>query len=111
VFGVDAESLVGRSVNEFVVPDDEAAEREAAALDERLRAGEPVETRVTRRTTDGDREFRLRLAPLPDTSESLGIYDPVDESDGSDADGASDARPGTGADERDASPPGADAGG
>jgi len=61
-FGFDRESMIGRSLDEVVVPADEQAE--AAALNERAKAGELLETEVRRLTADGPRDFLLRSVPL-----------------------------------------------
>jgi PAS domain S-box-containing protein len=61
-FGYDESTMVGRDLNEFVVP---RSDRERAEdLDEQLRANERVETELRRRTADGDRTFRVHAVPL-----------------------------------------------
>jgi PAS domain S-box-containing protein len=75
VFGYDAETVVGRDLNEFVVPND----RDDAARDIDRTAGdlEPVEREVRRETARGElRDFLFRTRPVEvgDGVESLGIY-------------------------------------
>ena len=62
-FGYDAETAVGQVVDDFLAP----VEREAAANDltDRVRAGEPVDTTVRRRTIEGSRHFRFRTVEMP----------------------------------------------
>lgn len=63
VFGYHEDTAVGTPLNELIVPP-EAAE-ESAAISDKIAAGEPVETEVTRVTDTGDsREFLLRSVPF-----------------------------------------------
>jgi PAS domain S-box-containing protein len=61
-FGYDADDVVGRPLNEVVVPADRTAE--AAALSERARDGEQLDVEVRRETAEGVRDFLLRSVPL-----------------------------------------------
>ncbi|MFB6094911.1 MAG: PAS domain S-box protein [Halodesulfurarchaeum sp.] len=80
IFGYDADAVVGRSIDEVVVPpDDEAL---ATEINRRVRAGERLENEVRRQTTDGLRDFRLRSVPLhPGESgvQSYAIYSDITE--------------------------------
>jgi PAS domain S-box-containing protein len=69
VFGFDAETTVGEPVDDLLVPPDRR--EEADRIDERVRAGDPVDEHLRRRTADGLRDFRFRNVQLPDD-------DPVD---------------------------------
>jgi len=74
-FGYQADDVVGNSLNEFVLPEEE---REAGReLDRRAAAGERPSREVRRRTADGFREFLFRGIPY-ETGEggtrSFGIY-------------------------------------
>ncbi|MFB6138811.1 MAG: PAS domain S-box protein [Halosimplex sp.] len=75
VFGYDAETVVGESINEFVLPEDE---RETGRrLDQRAAAGEVVQQEVRRETADGYRDFLFRGVPYSIDGEgtnSFGIY-------------------------------------
>jgi PAS domain S-box-containing protein len=63
-FGYDAESVVGRSLYDVLVPDED---RETAQeYLELARRGTPFEREVRRRTADGPRDFLLRGVPLDD---------------------------------------------
>ena len=61
-FGYDAERAVGTQVDDLVVPPDQMTE--AKEIDERVRAGEPVDRIMLRQTADGQRYFSLRNIPL-----------------------------------------------
>jgi PAS domain S-box-containing protein len=69
--GFDAEDLVDKSIDEFIVPDGE--DDEASRINRRIRNGDPVEQEVTRRTARGDRDFLLR-AILFDVGEGNWTY-------------------------------------
>ena len=74
-FGYEADEVVGNSLNEFVLPEDERdAGRE---LDRRAAAGERPSREVRRRTADGFREFLFRGIPYETGdggTRSFGIY-------------------------------------
>ncbi|TKX74541.1 PAS domain S-box protein [Halorubrum sp. GN11_10-6_MGM] len=77
-FGYDAETVLGESVDDYIVPPD--AEPEAGDLNERLRRGENVRREVTRTTADGPRHFILHVIPIHlDASNAAGyaIYTDV----------------------------------
>ncbi|MFC5368085.1 GAF domain-containing protein [Salinirubrum litoreum] len=64
VFGFDAESVVGRSLYDVLVPDgDRSTAREHVEL---ARRGSRFEREVRRQTADGPRDFLLRGVPLDD---------------------------------------------
>lgn len=65
VFGIAAETIIGQSLNEWVVSAD--GEVPTAARKTQIRAGESIDTTVSRQTTDGDQYFRLRTFELPGT--------------------------------------------
>jgi len=62
VFGFDAETIGGLRIADALVPDAERDQYEQ--LLDRTSDGEPVETEVRRETTDGVREFLLRVIPF-----------------------------------------------
>jgi len=61
-FGYEAETVLGESVDDYIVPPD--AESEAGDLNERLQRGENVRREVTRTTADGPRHFILHVIPI-----------------------------------------------
>ncbi|SDE92033.1 PAS domain S-box-containing protein [Halorubrum xinjiangense] len=61
-FGFDAETVLGESVDDYIVPP--GAEPEADDLNERLQRGENVRREVTRTTADGPRHFILHVIPI-----------------------------------------------
>ncbi len=61
-FGYDAETVLGESIDDYIVPPD--AESEANDLNEQLQRGENVRREVTRTTTDGPRHFILHVIPI-----------------------------------------------
>ncbi|WP_435348392.1 ATP-binding protein [Haloarchaeobius sp. HRN-SO-5] len=72
VFGWSNETLVGEDIDEYIVP--EGFEDEAAALNEKLVAGESLNV-VSRRTTrDGIRDFLLHVVPFERGERSLQGY-------------------------------------
>jgi PAS domain S-box-containing protein len=79
-FGYESEALVGRSINETLVPDDRLSE--ARELDERSKSGESVTRAVRRETADGERrDFLFRNVPpeSDDVTISYGIYTDITE--------------------------------
>ncbi|WP_115865729.1 GAF domain-containing protein [Halorussus litoreus] len=64
VFGYDADAVVGESLVDLIVPEDERAE--ARAVVEQMRAGGAIDTEVRREAVDGVRDFLLRTARMPD---------------------------------------------
>ncbi|WP_435183124.1 ATP-binding protein [Halobellus sp. EA9] len=76
-FGYDAEAVIGRDINDLIVPDDDEIGAEAARIDERAAEGEQLTREVRRRTEDGVRDFLFRSAPInPEGSVSrqFGVY-------------------------------------
>lgn len=75
-FGYAAESIVGESLNEYILPDDDHARQAATEIDEAAAEGRTIERSLTRQTADGTRDFLFRAAPFEeeDTVKSLGIY-------------------------------------
>ncbi|OYR73983.1 PAS domain-containing sensor histidine kinase [Halorubrum ezzemoulense] len=61
-FGYEAETVLGESIDEYIVPPD--AESEADDLNERLQCGENVRREVTRTTAEGPRHFILHVIPI-----------------------------------------------
>lgn len=79
VFGYEADSVVGESLDELIVPEDregEAAELNAAAMDRRS-----LRREVTRQAADGEREFLLHLTveEVDDRREGYAIYTDITE--------------------------------
>jgi PAS domain S-box-containing protein len=70
VFGYDAESVVGRSLDECIVPPED--EDRARELNAKVERGEDLSTEVQRRTADGVRTFLLRNAPIDTENETRG---------------------------------------
>lgn len=56
-FGYEDESVIGRPIDEVIVPDDPDEQKKARALNRDVRAGDSVETEVRRQTVDGVRDF------------------------------------------------------
>lgn len=71
VFGYGRETIVGESLNEFIVP--ERRRGEASAFDERTAAGEVNWATVSRKTTDGIREFLYRGVPFEEDGDQRGL--------------------------------------
>lgn len=71
VFGYDRETIVGESLNEFIVPDHLAGE--AATFDRRTAGGEVNWATVSRRTADGIREFLYRGVPFEEDGRDRGL--------------------------------------
>lgn len=61
VFGYDPETIVGESLNDFIVPETQV--REATKFDKRTERGEVNRAVVSRRTATGIRRFRYRGVP------------------------------------------------
>ncbi|MGM0370952.1 MAG: PAS domain S-box protein [Halobacteriota archaeon] len=73
-FGYESDAIEGRSLNELIVPPDH---RESARkIDGTAATERTVEREVIRRTTEGDRTFRLRSSLLDAgvNTEALAIY-------------------------------------
>jgi PAS domain S-box-containing protein len=70
VFGYDAGTVVGHSLDEFVVPPEHR--EEAAELNAKVERGEPLSAEIERETVDGVRSFLLRNAPIDTEAEARG---------------------------------------
>jgi PAS domain S-box-containing protein len=80
VFGYDAGTVVGESLNEFIVPADGG--RQAADFDKRTARGHVNYATVTRQTANGSREFLYRGIPYDrddDRQFGFAIYTDVTE--------------------------------
>ncbi|MFC7323927.1 histidine kinase dimerization/phospho-acceptor domain-containing protein [Halorubrum rutilum] len=73
-FGYDEATVVGECVDDYIVPEEEAAIEEAVELNERLRRGENVRREVTRTTVDGPRHFILHVVPIRLNEENVSGY-------------------------------------
>ena len=72
-FGYDASTIVGGSLDDYIVP--EEYENEAEDINRRVRNGARLESEeVVRRTADGEREFLLQNAAYEDGSGGFAIY-------------------------------------
>ncbi|MFB6227931.1 MAG: GAF domain-containing protein [Halobacteriales archaeon] len=73
VFGYDADEIVGDSLDAYILPEDR--QEEASRINQRMQAGGGFDSmEVTRRTTEGDREFLLQNAVYDDGSGGFTIY-------------------------------------
>ena len=79
VFGWDADTILGESVDEHIVPDDRRDEGES--LNRQVTRDERIEgVEVHRVTRDGGRDFLLHTAPVQDgDSEAFAIYVDITE--------------------------------
>ncbi|MFB6361449.1 MAG: PAS domain S-box protein [Halobacteriales archaeon] len=79
VFGFDAETAIGRPINELLVPPDRMAE--ARELDAEVQSQELVDREVRRRTADGERTFRFRNIPIESTAapDGFAVYADITE--------------------------------
>ena len=79
-FGYDEETLVGDSIDEHIVPEDDDS---AADLNERVLEGERLDVEIERETADGERRnFLLRNAPIStdgDQPKGYAIYTDITE--------------------------------
>ena len=64
VFGYPTADVIGRNLDDHVVPDDPESERGATRLNELLKRGESVKRECRRVTRNGHREFLLHVIPL-----------------------------------------------
>jgi len=77
-FGYDASTIVGESLDAYIVP--ERYQEEADNINQHVRrGGELVSREVTRQTADGSREFLLENAVYEDGSGGFAIYTDVTE--------------------------------
>jgi len=73
VFGWSEAEVVGESVDDYILPDEEW--EAGQALNSRVEAGDRVEgVEVRRNTRDGGRDFLLHTAPIGDGGEAFAIY-------------------------------------
>jgi PAS domain S-box-containing protein len=80
VFGYDRETVVGTSLNEFIIP--EGHDTEATSFDERTAVGKPNHAIVRRQTATGVREFLYRGIPYEGTDGrrfGFAIYSDITE--------------------------------
>lgn len=72
-FGYDASTIIGESLDDYIVPDGRQAEAEK--INEHLTQGKRLISReVTRKTADGSRDFLLDSAVYEDGSGGFAIY-------------------------------------
>ncbi|EFW90493.1 putative PAS/PAC sensor protein [Haladaptatus paucihalophilus DX253] len=79
-FGYPVDEMVGRSIDDVVLPTELAAE--GKAINRRVKAGEYIEDEVRRETADGVRDFFLRSIPVhPGESgeQSYAVYTDITE--------------------------------
>ncbi|MDS0283649.1 PAS domain S-box protein [Haloarcula onubensis] len=82
VFGLDRRTVLDGDLNDYILPPDDEAEREADRLDERGADGETVQAEIRRRTADGFRDFLFRGVPYRRDDGrvwSFGIYTDITE--------------------------------
>ncbi|WP_318567786.1 GAF domain-containing protein [Salinigranum marinum] len=74
VFGFTSEELVGRNLDDYIVPPAGEEARAATRLNARLKSGESIRTECRRWTTDGVRTFILQVIPLELGRENVAGY-------------------------------------
>jgi PAS domain S-box-containing protein len=72
LFGYDTEEVVGRSIDDFIIPPESREAFEASRLNAQIERGEDPQAEVDRRTADGMRTFTLRNAPINTENETRG---------------------------------------
>jgi PAS domain S-box-containing protein len=80
IFGYDKDTILGESVNEYIIPD--GYDAEATTFDRRTARGKPNHAIVRRQTTTGIREFLYRGVPYigPDGRQfAFAIYSDITE--------------------------------
>ncbi|OAQ52697.1 hypothetical protein HTG_10245 [Natrinema mahii] len=80
LFGYEESTLVGESLDEFVVPTDRTDEAET--LNRRGSRGKVGEAEVKRRTASGLRDFRLQVVPIEmdgSSDRAFGLYTDITE--------------------------------
>lgn len=78
VFGYDAATLIGDSLDTHIVPDDRSDEAEV--INQHVQTGGQIKSKeVIRQTTDGTRKFLLQNAVYEDGSGGFAIYTDVTE--------------------------------
>jgi PAS domain S-box-containing protein len=80
-FGYGVEELRGESINDYLLPDEEAARETAREIDAAAANGEHVQREVERAAADGRRHFLFCASPFEqaETVKSIGIYVDVTE--------------------------------
>jgi len=61
-FGYDAETVIGESIDDYIVPASD--QEDATAYNERLAEGERIQAEVERLTADGPKHFLLQITPI-----------------------------------------------
>ncbi len=75
VFGYEETTVLGKSLDEFILPtDDPLKQAEADRLNRRLQAGDNVRVEVERIAADGSRYFLLHVVPLQLDAENVNGY-------------------------------------
>lgn len=74
VFGVEADAIEGKDVNELLVPEDTEAEEEAAQIEHRALSRGTQQLEVRRQTSDGIRDFQLQASGRVSESSSAELY-------------------------------------
>ena len=74
VFGWGSDAVVGESIDDFILPDEEDAMETADRLNDQLRRGQNVREEVRRRTADGDRYFLIHVIPVQLDAENISGY-------------------------------------
>jgi PAS domain S-box-containing protein len=72
VFGFENDTVIGESIADVLVPESEHAQH--LTLRDAVLAGNPTETEVRRRTTDGVRRFNVRIVPIGGSEAPGGAY-------------------------------------
>jgi len=78
VFGYERQAIVGQNLDDYVLPADPDAcsevASEASTLNEKLVSGERVRQECRRQTSDGLREFLLKIVPLKRGEQNVAGY-------------------------------------
>ncbi|MFP9193211.1 PAS domain S-box protein [Natrialbaceae archaeon A-CW1-1] len=80
IFGYDGDDLSGELLDPFVVPSDQT--EAATEINRRGNQGEPIEAEVKRRTTNGLRDFMMRVVPIEmheHSDRAFGLYTDITE--------------------------------
>jgi PAS domain S-box-containing protein len=76
IFGYDVDDVVGESLDDVVVPPEEA--ESARRINEAVRDGQNLGRKVTRQTADGQRTFLLRSASV-EAGDEWAIYTDIED--------------------------------